>query len=133
MREHVKASNRDGEEDRDYLMDCAHYPQELRQKVFDMLCDLASSETPYWERDSRGENLYIGSLPHHEDECDYTQSLFCMIKQDNNGSTFMVSPFELPHLGTCYLPKPQSIDFFKKVMIDIDNIMTALDERIKND
>jgi hypothetical protein len=47
----------------------------------------------YWERDVRGDNLYVFAIP-----CEGSPQLGLVWKQDNNGTTFICSPVVLPWL-----------------------------------
>ncbi len=63
----------------------------------------AIAEHTHWEGDMREPMRFIG-LPNP----DYGNlELALLIKQDNNGTTFLASPFELPWLAEycCYRPK----------------------------
>jgi hypothetical protein len=59
----------------------------------DAAFELAS--TIGWEGDVRGEP-YVAGLPGAESGDDH--NIMIAWKQDNNGDTFVVSPFELPYL-----------------------------------
>jgi len=56
----------------------------------------AAAKEVDWEGDIRkGEQPYVSPLPHHDDTiCEFLIAW----KQDNNGSTFVASPYPLPWL-----------------------------------
>jgi len=64
-------------------------------QVLEMAHNLASAKGSYWEGDIRGNDIYYSGLPPIEaNECDCDQWMIAW-KQDNNGSTFIGSPFPL--------------------------------------
>jgi hypothetical protein len=58
-----------------------------------------------WEGDFR-EGPFVASLPVDDGSC--ACPVMMAWKQDNNGQTFIASPFPLPWLGSPKLPKPYS-------------------------
>ena len=63
---------------------------------FIMFCayKVAKKKT-FWEGDIRGNNIYLFSLP---DPDSVSSRLGLIWKQDNNGTTFICSPVEIPWL-----------------------------------
>ncbi len=65
-----------------------------KDELFSALSYLA--HTGQWEMDIRGDNLYVGGFPSRCGDPDL--EIFYILKQDNNGSTFMMAPFKLPSI-----------------------------------
>ena len=59
----------------------------------------AARHAPGWEGDIRNSELHVSVLPSPDDAC-CCMPLF-MWKQDNNGTTFVASPFELSWMDDC--------------------------------
>lgn len=62
----------------------------LRRFLERCLRELAKSES-YWEGDIRDDELYIGSVPDEDNGNDF----YIVLKQDNNGGSYIVSSFLL--------------------------------------
>ena len=63
---------------------------------FIMLCAYkVAKEKTFWEGDIRDNNIYLFSLP---DPSSNSTRLGLVWKQDNNGTTFICSPVEIPWL-----------------------------------
>lgn len=94
---------------------------ELRFLLRRSLRALASMHT-YWEGDALG-GLYIGSIPGDDDYCNTYE--FIALKQNHNGSSYVISPVEFPHLHrnlvTELLGKPVS----QKIQDGISTILAA--------
>jgi hypothetical protein len=71
------------------------HPERMRSRLRRALRALATKDT-YWEGDVRGDNLYIGSVPDTEDGS--SSDYYFALKQDNNGSSFIISEFPFIHL-----------------------------------
>lgn len=95
-------------------------PSILRAVLRTMLRRLAMMDT-YWEGDIRGNELYIGSVP---DEEDYdAQKYFIALKQDNNGSSFIVSEFPIGHLDNSLVHRELGRPVTEKIQIGIKEIL----------
>lgn len=57
---------------------------------------VVSKKGSHWEGDIRGEDIYLFSLP-DPDNC--SEKIGIVWKQENNGTTFICSPVELPWLS----------------------------------
>jgi len=93
-RDHIKEQLEDRSE---YIhdIDTDVYISRQKDELFMALSYLA--HTRAWEMDIRGENLYVGGFPSRCGDPDL--EIFYILKQDNNGSTFMIAPFELNPVG----------------------------------
>lgn len=95
-------------------------PQTIRSKLRRALRELARKDT-YWEGDIRGNDLYIGSLPDTEDGC--SSDYYFALKQDNNGSSFIVSEFPLVHLLEYLIEKDTGKPIIQKIQDGIIQIL----------
>lgn len=91
----------------------------IRYLLNAFLRDLVSKDS-YWEGDIRGDNLYIGSLPSPEDSNNY---YFIAFKQDNNGTSYIISQIHFVHLEGFLLlehkkPVSQSMQDCVKSILD---------------
>lgn len=77
---------------------------------------------PYWEGDVRGKLIFVGAIPYSHGSC--TQK-FLIFKQDNNGSTFVVSDFPMDITGLELMTTPikdRKFDFtdaLTKILFDL--------------
>lgn len=65
-----------------FVMECARY--------------VSLAKDSFWEGDIRGKELYVFAIP-DADSC--SQRFGLVWKQDNNGTTFICSPVELPWIN----------------------------------
>lgn len=106
---------KDEEEYEDYW----ESPYRLRSILRRALRCLAEYET-YWEGDIRGNELYIGSLPHDEG----TSSLYYIaLKQDNNGSSFIISEFPFAHLEEFFIEKKINKPVIQSIQNSVKDIL----------
>ena len=89
-------SNNTYEQDVQGMENDAHWKNKILAKL---AVEMAKMRALGWEGDVRGE-VFIFTVPSFDDlEC----KIGFVWKQDNNGSTCVSSPFELPHLdGSSY-------------------------------
>ena len=77
---------------------------------------------PYWEGDVRGQNIFVGAIPNVHGS---NTKKYLIFKQDNNGSTFIVSdcPMEIDGLELMTNPiKDRKFDFadaLTKILFDL--------------
>lgn len=79
----------------DHCYDCTMSTTEIHCLLRRSLRALARMRT-YWEGDVRTGDLYIGSVPGNDDYND--SHYFIALKQDNNGSSYIISQVEFRHL-----------------------------------
>lgn len=79
----------------EYSFKCPMTHRELQFLLRRSLRSLARMRT-YWEGDVRSGELYIGSVPGDDDYND--SHYFITLKQDNNGSSYIISEVEFAHL-----------------------------------
>jgi hypothetical protein len=75
----------------------------LQKFVVEALCEALNAKGLAWEGDLRNNTIFVGGIPISND--DLTCKKFLVIKQNNNGSTFVISPIPFGHL------KDELIDF----------------------
>ena len=79
----------------DYEDECWWSAKDMRWFLRCCLRELAEVKS-YWEGDIRGNELYVGSIPDPENSSSH---YFIALKQDNNGSSFMVPEVPFVHLS----------------------------------
>lgn len=103
-------------------------PYYMRSLLKRGLRSLAECKT-YWEGDIRGDDLYLGSLPHDEGT---SSAFYLALKQDNNGTSFIVSEFPFMHLDEFLAPTnkahPVNLEMQNKIKGILNNFAP-----IKND
>lgn len=76
-----------------------------------------------WEGDLRGDAIFIGGIPsgNHDLIC----QRFLVIKQDNNGSTFLISPIAFDHLNEHLIGSSSDVE-----NLDLDVLPSEVSEII---
>lgn len=77
----------------------------------------------YWDGDIRGRDIYVGGIPYPGFECEL--NIILLWKQDNNGSTFMMSPFPLSCFKAC-IPIPKDYKTILKAMTNTEKLIHEL-------
>lgn len=98
--------------DREMTCEYLEYPmssETLREFVENCFWCVAKCEN-YWEGDVRSKEIYIGSMP---DVDSVSLFFYLAFKQDNNGSSFIVSEFEIPYLKQYLCSAPRKSSYVK--------------------
>lgn len=84
-----------------------YYPMSsdwLRSFIEQCFWEVAETDN-YWEGDVRGNEMFIGAVPDPENvSCVF----FVAFKQDNNGTSFIVSEVPLSHIENCLCIEPRN-------------------------
>lgn len=67
--------------------------ESIRNALYESLHCLAISSS-FWEGDIRCNNLYIGEIL--DPDCVGSSHYYIGLKQDNNGTSYLIFPFEMP-------------------------------------
>jgi len=94
---------------------------ELRHFLRRSLRNLAIMHT-HWEGDVLG-GLYIGSLPGNDDYCNTYE--FIVLKQSHNGSSYIISQVEFPHLHRNLVKTPLGKPVSQKIQDGMSIILAA--------
>lgn len=115
---------------KEYYKKCLQYNDEnfenieeaerVKSRLRRALRQLARKDT-YWEGDIRGDELYIGSLPDAEDG--YSSNYYFALKQDNNGSSFIISEIPFIHLDEFLITENVNKPITQKIQDGINKIL----------
>jgi hypothetical protein len=97
---------------------------ELRDILVNSLMSLWERKT-YWEGDVRGDNLYIGTVPNADEVC---SNFFIALKQDNNGTSYIISEFPFIHLQEYEVNKLRNLNLTDAMVSKINKIINEFCE-----